>query len=209
MSRFAKDDDSFEAEEGRVYERLCPVDVDLGVFIDASKKIINDFKTVGEPPTAKEINRQLSALQSAFKGLSLEAKAVLRAREHDHWQSARTQGEVYDDEWLKRAEQVSGGGAALDILRETSAGKFTRKRWKAVKRAALIARAIFLFKCGAEKIEVSNSKLVKYIQWLFGEVELDDRHPEKALRDFLKEHNVVPADGNSSRKVYKLQVRNT
>jgi hypothetical protein len=209
MRKLDDADDSFEAEEVRSYMKLCPADVDLGVFVDASKKIINDFKTVGTPPTATEINRQLSALKSSIKELHPETRAVMRAREHEHWQAARTQGELYDDEWLQRAEHVSGGGAALDILKETSASKFTRKRWTAVKRTALIARSIFLFKCGNEKIEVSNSKLAKYIQWLFGEVGLEDNHPKKALRDFIKEHDVEKVDGNISRKVYKLQVRNS
>ena len=207
MSRYANDDDSFEAEEYRSYNKLCPVDVDKDVFIDASRRIINDFKTVGTPPTAKEINRQLSSLRAAIKGLSPEAKAVLRAREHDDWQTVRSQGEAYDDVWLQRAEQIGGGGVALGVLKKTSAGEFTRKRWTAVKRIALIARAIFLFKCGGEKIEDSNSKLVNYIQWLLGEVGLEDEYPKKALNDFLKEHAVEPADGNPSRKVYRITPR--
>ena len=209
MRKFDDSDDSLEAEEFRNYEALCPVDVDIEVFIGASKKIINDFRTGQTPLTAKEINRQLSDVQNSIKKLSPEARAVLRAREHDHWQTSRTQGELYDDEWLQRAERVSGGGAALDILKETSAGKFTRKRWAAVKRKALIARAIFLFKCGDEKIEVSNRKLQKYIQWLFGEVDIEDKHPKKALLDFMKEHEVEKTGVHQTRKVYRLTTRSS
>jgi hypothetical protein len=207
MRIYDDDDDSLEAEKYRAYAVFCPEGVDLEIFVNASERIINDFKNTDNPLIAKEINRQLSALQKSIKDLYPETRAVLRAREHDHWQEARSQGNVYDDEWLQRAEHVSRVGAALDVLKETSAGKFTRKRWTAVKRTALIARAIFLFKCGTEKIEVRNGKLVKYIGWLLDEVGLEDSHAKKALRDFLKEHAIELTESNFPQKVYKIKPR--
>ena len=204
MSGYAADDDSLEAEEYRSYADLCPPKLDLGTFVEMSKRFINDFKTGGDAATVKEINRQLSTLQAAIKKLSPTAQAVLRAREHDHWQSARPDGALYDDEWLRRAEQVGNGGAALAILRKTSEGKFTRRKWPAVNRTMLIGRAVWLFKEGAEDIAVGNGRLVRYIQHLLGAVGLEDGHPKKALRDFLAKHGVETVN-TTPRKVYRLR----
>jgi hypothetical protein len=198
MSSYANDDDSFEAEDyrrykDRKYKELCPRKDGVLSFISSTETVVARFKESDEPLPPRKINSELGRLRTAVSKLSSETREEIGSRELLQWQYARPNERWFDDEYFRKGKLIKDNGSALDLLEKLVADDFKRKDDRdAVKRVNLISGAAFIFTTHGGKIEAGrNSPFVKYLDFLFLDVGMEQADVPKAVRDFVKKNSGV------------------